>query len=157
MLRGSHFLLLHRRQEHQDGPGAVHLLPVRAGAEGLRVRAGGDPHPRRAPGGHRQGVPGVGSGAAAHSVPGGAGHIPQDPQPGAPGSRHQDPQRLGVHQEPVQPDVGREWAAAAVAGGPAGAEQAERGGAAAGEGEAAAGAGRSVSWPASVWRHSGYC
>lgn len=78
-------------------------------------------------------------------MPGGAGHIPQDPQPGAPGPRHQDPQRLGVHQEPVQPDVGGERAAAAVAGGPAGAEQAERGGAAAGEGESAAGAGCSVS------------
>lgn len=90
-------------------------------------------------------MPGVGRGAAADPVPGGAGHVPQDPQPGAPGPRHQDPQRLGVHQEPVQPDVGGERAAAAVAGGPAGAEQAEHRGAAAGEGEAAAGAGCSVS------------
>ena len=90
-------------------------------------------------------MPGVRRGAAADPVPGGAGHLPQDPQPGAPGPRHQDPQRLGVHQEPVQPDVGGERAAAAVAGGPAGAEQAERRGAAAGEGEAAAGAGGPVS------------
>lgn len=45
----------------------------------------------------------------------------------------------------MQPDVGGERAAAAVAGGPAGAEPAEHRGAAAGEGEAAAGAGRSVS------------
>ena len=45
----------------------------------------------------------------------------------------------------MQPDVGGERAAAAVAGGPAGAEQAERRGAAAGEGEAAAGAGGPVS------------
>ena len=45
----------------------------------------------------------------------------------------------------MQPDVRGERAAAAVAGGPAGAEQAERRGAAAGEGEAAAGAGCSVS------------
>lgn len=90
-------------------------------------------------------MPGVRRGAAADPVPGGAGHLPQDPQPGAPGPRHQDPQRLGVHQEPVQPDVRGERAAAAVAGGPAGAEQAERRGAAAGEGEAAAGAGCPVS------------
>lgn len=53
VLRGPHLLLLHRGQEHQDGPGPVHLLPVRAGAEGLRVRARGDPHPRCAPRGHR--------------------------------------------------------------------------------------------------------
>lgn len=53
VLRGPHFLLLHRGQEHEDGPRAVHLLSVRAGAEGLRVRAGGDPHPRRAPRSHR--------------------------------------------------------------------------------------------------------
>lgn len=90
-------------------------------------------------------MPGVRRGAAADPVPGGAGHLPQDPQPGAPGPRHQDPQRLGVHQEPVQPDVRGERPAAAVAGGPAGAEQAERRGAAAGEGEAAAGAGCAVS------------
>lgn len=89
-------------------------------------------------------MPGVGRGAAEDLVPGGAGHLPQDPQPGAPGPRHQDPQRLGVHQEPVQPDVGGERAAAAVAGGPAGAEPAEHRGAAAGEGEANAGAGGSV-------------
>jgi len=142
---GPHFLLLHRGQEHQDGSGAVHGLSVRAGAEGLRVRAGGDTRPRRPPRVHRQSVPGVGRGAAADPMPGGAGHLPQDPQPGAPGRRHQDPQRLGVHQEPVQPDVCGERAAAAVAGGPAGAEPAEHRGAAAGEGEVAAGAGCYVS------------
>ena len=77
-------------------------------------------------------------------MPGRAGHVPEDPQPEPPGPHHQDPQRRRVHQEPVQPDVCRQRAAAAVAGGPAGAEPAERGGAAAGEGEAAAGAGRHV-------------
>lgn len=145
VFRRAHLLLLHRGQEHEDGPRAVHLLPVRAGAERLRVRARGDPRPRSAARRHRQGVPGVSGGAAEDPVPGGAGHLPQDPQPGTPGPRHQDPQRLRVHQEPVQPDVCGERAAAAVAGGPAGAEPGEHRGAAAGEGEAAAGAGRSVS------------
>lgn len=82
-------------------------------------------------------MPGVRRGAAADSVPGRAGHVPEDPQPGVPRPHHQDPQRLGVHQEPVQPNVCGERAAAAVAGGPAGAEQAEHRGAAEGEGEAA--------------------
>lgn len=144
-LRGSHLLLLHRGQEHPDRPGPLHLLPVRTGAEGLRVRARGDPRARGAARGNREGVPGVGRGAAPDPVPGGAGHVPEDPRPGAPGPGHQDPQRLGVHQEPVQPDVRGQRAAAAVAGGPAGPEPDQRAGPAAGEGEAAAGAGCSLS------------
>lgn len=88
VLRRAHLLLLHRGQEYEDGARAVHLLPVRAGSEGLRVRARGDPHPRSAARRHRQGVPGIGGGAAADPVPGGAGHLPQDPQPGTPGPRH---------------------------------------------------------------------
>lgn len=145
VLRGAHLLLLHRGQEHQDGPRPLHLLPVRAGAEGLRVRASGDSRARGAARGDREGVPGVRRGAAADPVPGGAGHVPPDPRAVPPGPGHQDPQRLGVHQEPVQPDVRRQRAAAAVAGGPAAAEPPEHRGAPAGEGASAAGAGCAVS------------
>lgn len=65
------------------------------------------------------GLSGVGRGAAADPMSGGAGHIQEDPRSVPPGSGDPHPQRLCLHQKPVQPDVSCERATAAVAGAPA--------------------------------------